>query len=1251
MNEAKQGSVRLNALSSAIAESLQTPSAPGRRLNRAGIKSTVLSASGGLIVASALAVGPSNTVQAQDEVLEEVTVTGSRIRRQDFTANAPVFSVGEDLFDQTTSIGVETILNRLPQFTPAVTQFTTTDVQQTATNTVGVSTVSLRGLGPNRNLVLINGRRAMPVDPTMVIDTNSIPTSAIERVEVISGGASAVYGADAVGGVVNFILKDDYEGASVDIRFGDTQHGGNQEVTISALIGANMAGDRGNVMIGVERATRSLQRQWQRDWRVSDFADPSAPGGTFVWGSTPWIRNETTNTPTIPLVDTGVVLPSCTPAAPGDCTGVGFEDGYFDPALPVGAGGRGNQQTLFVENYPAQNPQELLDRAAWPNAWTDQTYGPNGAITVDEIFDQLPAGTITNNIDAADYRVNDDGTLFTGAGVFEDGNDRAPGGYRFNGPLYTGPGTGGDHQGNFQGLPIFVQAPNGYIKENNLYQWASSPLERLSSFANGRFDVSDNVRITAQAMLTRTRTESSLGATAANINQWAAAVPFGNEVYRGNNTPLYPGDNPDRSIYDIPDSLIDVNGNGIADAGDMTNPAYMPGGRFDVQCEGPATAEMPWLDGLPGCTMSEAWPMSAEVYNLMMTRPDPNRILWGNRSPDYLRTALGNGRSTTNVTTTMQFSIGAEGELPSGNDFWDVTVSTGRSDNVVNQLGSVRLSSLRALYLFPNYGRGALFDPNPTDDGFAESNPTCTTGLPIFERFVPSQDCVSIIAPSLKNQREVTQSIVEANLVGDLAEMPAGPLQYALGASYRENSYDFVPDNLSDNANFLDPIAGTYPNERSGGNFDVTELYGELLIPLVSDGPAGFSHFNLELGGRISDWSMDNMPNLETYKALIDWGITDRYRLRGGWNRAFRAPNLGELFIARTQVFGGFGTADHCSQNLDAGVTQAWSASSADATQAANALALCQALMGATGVAEYYTNRPLVDQPTAGGTGIAYSVGSISLREEQADTFTLGMVMDFHDNFTLTVDYYQIEIKDMIALESADAIYQTCLDPSFNPTFDPLADACVRINRNPADGGASNVERTFSNQGLATMEGIDLQLDWQRELWGGQFGLNTVANIGLKSTTQDRADLPELDHAGFNSCSLQIQCQRYDYRVFSTFTYFKGPWNMSLRHQYWPELDDQACRTSLTSDTCVFDSYPDQNLLALTFGYTFADKYRLNVGIENLLDEDPPCVGAQPNRAPYAYTCEHASSEAGDLYNSTFDVLGRRYFVSMSMDF
>ncbi len=1153
----------------------------------------------------ALAVTPMTPAVAQDDdaVLEEVTVTGSRIRRQDFTANAPIQTVDEQLFDNTSSIGVETVLNRLPQFVPAVTQFTTTDVQQTATNTVGVSTVSLRGLGPNRNLVLINGRRAMPVDPTMIVDTNSIPASAISRVEVISGGASAVYGADAVGGVVNFILKDDFEGASVDIRFGDTQHGGNQEVTVSGLIGANVANDRGNVMLGVERATRSLQREWQRDWRVADFANPNVGGGTFVWGSSPWLRNE-----------------------------AAFSN---PPAPPPG----------YPNNWPAQNRAQMEAR----DGWVDQT--PLGTATgVDEIFDELPPGTIHNNVNGTNFRVNDDGTIYTGHG-FGSQNwspSRAPGGYRFNGPIYdpNSPGSGGDHWGNYAGLPVFVRHPSGAIKENNFYRWSSSPLERLSAFGNGQFEVTDNVRVTAQAQFTRTQTESSLGNTAANINQWAAAIPFGNEVYRGNNQPLFPGNSPDRSVYDIPDSLIDVNGNGIADAGDMTHSAYTINGRFGVECDAQPTVERPWLDGLPGCTMSEAWPTSAEVYNLFMSRPDPNRILWGNRSPDYLREAIGAGRSTTNTTTTMNFSLGLEGELPGGNDFWDVTVSTGRSDNIVNQNGSVRLTQLRALYLVPNYGRNAIFDPEPVNDGFAENNSRCTTGLPIFERFIPSQDCVQMIAPSLKNQREMTQSLIEANIVGDLIEMPAGPLAYALGGTYRENSFNFTPDNLSHNQNFIDPIAGTYPNEESYGEFDVSEIYGELLVPVVSNGPAGFSHVNFELGGRVSNWSMENMPNLQTYKALVDWGITPRYRLRGGFNRAFRAPNLGELFITRTQIFGGIGTDDFCSSNLN--VPWEFSASSPDPQQAAHAQSICRALMGTSGAYEYYDNPVNQPQTTGGNTGVSNSFGNRDLREEQADTFTIGMVMDFHDNFTLTVDWYEIEIEDMIALEHPDSVYERCLSMRFNPSADPNIAACQQANRDPADGGPRNTDRTFSNEGRALMEGIDLQLNWQRDLGPGFFSMNTVANFNLSSITQDRPELPEEDHAGYNDCSLQIQCQRYDYRIFTQFSYTQGAWNVSLRHQYWPSLDDQDCRTSRMQEDCIYDSRPTYQLFAMTAGYTFADRYRVNLGIENLLDEEPPCLGADPDGPGwFPRECSHISGGNGN----TYDPLGRRFYVSMTMDF
>jgi outer membrane receptor protein involved in Fe transport len=1187
------------------------------------------------VAATLAGLSSAGYVQAQEptddeaQPLEEITVTGSRIVRQDFTANSPIQTVDQAMFEQTSAVGVETILNRLPQFVPAVTQFTTGDVQQTATNTVGASTVSLRGLGANRNLVLINGRRAMPVDPRMVVDTNSIPASAIQRVEVISGGASAVYGADAVGGVVNFILKDNYEGATVDIRFGDTEHGGDQTVTISGLIGANTADDRGNVMIGIERDTRTKQYNWQRDWRVEDMKNPNVAGGGFAFGSATWWHNEpvANDRPNPNFRSAFPVSANNAILIPNNHT----PNPAFNPLLPPSAT---NASTVL--NNPTQAAVDTIFPAATsacPNPLRVFPAGPAAPAGFNPAF----ACRISNSLTTTRFRTNRDGTIFTG---LADPAAASPGAYRFNGPVYNHPTNprSGDLDGSFQGLPGFVMQPDGRIKENVLYQWASSPLERLSAFANGHFDVADNVRVTGQAMVTRTKTESSLGLAAANINQWGAGIPFGNAIYRGNSN----------TYFDIPDSLIDVNGNGVADAGDRTHPSYSPTGRYGVQCEGAPTAAMPWLDNLPGCTHSEAWPISPQVYNLMRTRPGPNDQLWASREPEWMRDALGAARSTTNITTTMSFTLGLEGDMASGNHSWDVSLYTGRSDNVVNQLGSMRLTSYRDVLSSPNFGRNATFDSNPWEaGGFAESVPTCTSGLPIADNRAVTSDCLQMISPTLKNVREMTQTILEGNLVGDLAEMKAGPLQYALGATYRENGFDFVPDNLSDIQNEVDPIAGLFPNERSAGEFDVTEIYGELLVPIISDGPKGVEHFNLELGGRISDWSMANMPNLETYKALIDWAVSPRYRIRGGFNRAFRAPNLGELFIRRTQLFGGGGSRDWCSMGLSApgtfSATPPGGAAAAPTAQTLQSRAICQQLMGAQGAAFYYD--PARTQDTVGGTGIPNTFGNPNLREEQADTWTIGVAMDILEDWSLTVDWYQIEIKNMIALEGADTTYQYCLDAQFNPTASLATTACQRIFRNPTTGGGALVDRTFTNEGLALFSGVDLALNWRKQLADGSgLNLNISANAPVHEITQDRSTVAAVDWAGYNFCALQLQCQNYDYRLFTTIGYSRDMWNLSLRHQYWPELQNNACRTNPNSIACYYNTLPNFGLLSLSGNMRF-DRYTVSVGIENLTDREPPLQGFNPDALPY-YT---AASRTGD--GSTYDPLGRRFFLSVNMEF
>jgi len=1144
----------------------------------------------GAILASALTVVPAHRAEAQDaeDALEEITVTGSRIQRRDYSANAPITTIDQNAFQATSTIGIETILNQLPQFTPAITQFSTTDIQQTANNTIGGSFVSLRGLGPNRNLVLIDGKRAQPTNASMFVDTNMIPASAIQRVELITGGASAVYGADAVGGVVNFILKDDFEGASIETRIGDTEHGGNQEILISGLIGVNGAEGRGNVMLGLEHATRSKIEQWERDYRVADMANPATVPTAVMWGSDPWISS------TVP----------------------GFGPGS---ALNLDAANAGN--------FPSQ-------------AGVDALFAPGGGRPATYVPCTARAPGFRGNSASTCSTSTVPGAVGTNLGMPNNANffvDRATG--RVYGGLMNAPGAAGsyryagaynqDSYGNFQGLPFRVVQPNGVIKENNFWQWSSIPLERDSAFARGHFYISDKVRLTGQALFTRTSTETSLGLSADNVGFWGAPIPFSDAVYTGD------------AARGIPSSL---NFDGT------TNAAYLAGGRFGVNC--PATG---------GCTQKQAWPVPPEVSALFQTRAAVAGLgngaqapLWLNAPPDYLREVIG-PRGGKTVISTSQFSLGAEGDFESGNHHWDVTLSSGFTDNLTTQTGSVRLSTYRAIMASPNFGHGFIADPNAYITGFAESIATCASGLPVLSIFPVSPDCVTALSPDLKNQSEVQQNVLEANLTGDLLEMKAGPLSYALGTDYRENSYSFKPDNLSQNQNFIDPIAGLLPNQNSGGEFDVTEVYGELLIPVISDGPTMIEHFNVELGGRISDWSIPGVDTLESYKALIDWGFTERYRLRGGINRAHRAPNLAELFTERTQLTLGVPTVygDQCSR-LNASGPYSANAAVAGAAQAAHTESICRALMGTLGATTYYAS----PQPTMGVTGISNQLGNPELSEEDADTLTIGVVMELFENWSVTVDYYTIEIERMIAIEGPDSVYGRCLSLAENPTGNINAPGCAQIFRDPSNGNAANIDLPYTNAGRALVEGVDIQINWSTMFAGGGFNLISVMNYNLASETQDRPDLATRDWAGTLGCALQIQCQGYEYRVFTNLNYFRGPWSLSLRHQFWPSIDPAACGVPLATPTScssalaigggVQESYQQ---LALSGSYRFGEKYTLRAGVENLLDTEPPIVGVNPTQVPFANPGTHAGRGGFAATGSTYDPLGRRGFISLTMDF
>ena len=187
---------------------------------------------------------------AQDNDGDEVVVTGTRIKQSNLTSPTPVKVVDVEAIEISGETNAADILRELPAL--GVSALSTTNSNFTV-NSSGLNTINLRNLGASRALVLINGKRVVSGVPgAQIVDFNSIPTEFVERFDVLTGGSSAVYGSDALAGVVNVILKDDYEGASLSYQMGGTTEFGDYESQrITGTFGSNFADDRGNAVFGV----------------------------------------------------------------------------------------------------------------------------------------------------------------------------------------------------------------------------------------------------------------------------------------------------------------------------------------------------------------------------------------------------------------------------------------------------------------------------------------------------------------------------------------------------------------------------------------------------------------------------------------------------------------------------------------------------------------------------------------------------------------------------------------------------------------------------------------------------------------------------------------------------------------------------------------------------------------------------------------------------------------------------------------
>ncbi|MXO66165.1 TonB-dependent receptor plug domain-containing protein [Altericroceibacterium endophyticum] len=296
---------------------------------------------------------------------QTIVVTGSRLSRTGFDAPSPVSIVGADQIGAQGASNVAQVLNDIPAFRPQATPATTAIFA----NNIGASTADLRGLGANRTLVLIDGRRVVPSTVSGssfaaagAVDLNMIPASLIKRAEVVTGGASAAYGSDAVAGVVNVILDTDLDGIKGSVQYSEADVGDNEEWFLSLAGGTSFAEGRGRFVAGVDYVdNKGTGDCYSRDWCALSYNTISNPGG--VDGLPPTIIAP--NTRVALGTKNGLIIGGPLRGTEFNADGTTFQHDYgtYYGAGLFQSGGSGTKNA-FYENFAVSSPSERINTFA-----------------------------------------------------------------------------------------------------------------------------------------------------------------------------------------------------------------------------------------------------------------------------------------------------------------------------------------------------------------------------------------------------------------------------------------------------------------------------------------------------------------------------------------------------------------------------------------------------------------------------------------------------------------------------------------------------------------------------------------------------------------------------------------------------------------------------------------------------------------------------------------------------------------------
>jgi outer membrane receptor protein involved in Fe transport len=612
--------------------------------------------------------------------------------------------------------------------------------------------------------------------------------------------------------------------------------------------------------------------------------------------------------------------------------------------------------------------------------------------------------------------------------------------------------------------------------------------------------------------------------------------------------------------------------------------------------------------------------LPAELTQLLNSRTRPNDPWVLFQVLDYFGPLKAN-----NTSNVWQVMAGLQGKMPIKDWTWEAYYSRGDTATL-SETPTPSLQRYAQLIAAPNFGLNANITAPPAGvlagRGYALK---CTTGLPVFQEFTPSADCLNSIQTRTRQITELSQDIFEATIQGGAFNLPAGEVRFAGGLSYRKNDFRFDPgypvEQINDN-----PI-GLFASNSTMGSTNVKEIYGEFLVPVIHN-------LELELGYRLSDFN--TAGKVHTYKGLFTWKALDQVTFRGGYNFATRAPNTAELFTGPTLLVVPFPEGDYCSVT-----TLSPLGNVASNPNRARVQALCEAIIGNTTTA-FSANPNAFSRP--GGPAffpleIETTQGNPNVGPEKGRTWTLGAVISEPfglENFTFTVDAYRIKVTDAIAPISSTTVYNRCFDPALNPTFSVTQQYCQLIRRNPTTGDREETKAAYSNLGTIETQGYDIAVAWNKDIGPGNFSVNSTLSLLDYYRYQPVAGAVTNDATGTLD-----QGGQYDYRLLTNLGYNWNAFNVGLQWRFLPSVDSAAKGIVPTTPQQGTGAY---SVFGLTGSYEVG-RVTIRAGIDNLLDRNPSAL----NFTPGTTANPMGDSNRDNTNPSFYDSLGRRFFMGVKV--